>query len=945
MNTKKVKKVSLIHQNAQSMGNSVDLIKSLVQQHSECMFICITEHWQSKQQLASLGIGDYQLVSQFCRNENQHGGAAIYCQKEINYKVCKKICKYSVKYEFEVAAAEFVVNKMQIIVITIYRPSGGSLPLFFDRFEQMLTDTFLEDKIYFIVGDFNIEMKDDNNDKTCFTTLLNSFNIYQTIFEYTRITHNSKSCIDNIFTNYQDDYRACTLNTCISDHTAQKITFNIEDQKNNIIYKRFFDSAARKMFVSQLQQQTWDDVYKLDSSDVDSQWNCFIGTFINIFNENFPVRLVKLGRKKCNVLKNSEIDECKRQLDILLVMSQHDKNYKEAYKFRKKQYDDLLRKAQSQLYESKIEHSDNKSKCVWGICKQITGTSIKNRDCHIKGEEKMVADNYNRFLLNAVPELLKNIDDIPLYGNIEENNKSMFVTPVTSAEVVGIINKLKSKYSCGCDEIPTSVIKICASEVSITLSYIIDNSFTYGIFPKQLKLAHVIPVFKKGDPELMENYRPISLLPGFSKIFEKAMCNRLINFMERYEIFNDFQHGYLKGRSTQTAVFQYIKDTLDQLENKNLALGIFLDLSKAYDCINHNYLLLKLEKYGVRGNALDWFRSYLSDRQQRVLVQKNNQNIKSDILENRLGVPQGSIAGPVLFIIYVNDLCLSIKTNPNCKIASYADDTSLLIGAGLFSDLITRSTEMFSDVCKWFMANKLILNKEKTNLILFHTKQNRIEVPKQITLGNINLQRINRTKFLGLQIEETLDWTEHISSLCSKLNQICYSLRIVGRYVSRETLAIIYYANFESVLKYGIIFWGSNASTYHVFTIQKKVIRIMNGMKYHDTCRGVFKANSMMTVYGIYVYECLMFIYNNKSKFLTNNFDHQYNTRTTDINYPLHRLTLTEKSPHYMCIKFFNKLPVDIRIIESYNRYKQRIRELLINLEPYSCEEYLCEKL
>lgn len=215
-------------------------------------------------------------------------------------------------------------------------------------------------------------MLEDNNDKAYFTSILDSFNLHQTIFEYTRITPNSQSCIDNIFTNCQD-HHACVINTVISDHTAQKISFNINERKMKFVYKRFFSKDNITAFVTRLREQVWESVYEVDVSDVNGQWNAFLGLFLTIFYENFPLKKVSLERRKRGIMYSQEIIDCKYRLDVLLVMSQHDHYYKEIYKTVKRQYDSLLKAARIEMYENKIEQSENKSKCVWGICNEITG--------------------------------------------------------------------------------------------------------------------------------------------------------------------------------------------------------------------------------------------------------------------------------------------------------------------------------------------------------------------------------------------------------------------------------------------------------------------------------------------------------------------------------------------------------------------------------------------
>lgn len=192
--------------------------------------------------------------------------------------------------------------------------------------------------------------------------------------------------------------------------------------------------------------------------------------------------------------------------------------------------------------------------------------------------------------------------------------------------------------------------------ISKPLCYIINNSFIQGIFPDQLKMASVRPLFKKGDPSLAESYRPLSILPSFSKIFETAMLNRLVNFFDTCKIFSTSQHGYLKNKSVETGVHSFVQKVAEGLEAREIPLGIFLDMTKAFDCLDHNILITKLELYGIRGAALLWIKSYLTNRSQKVIITQNDGRFASLALPVSEGIPQGSIIGPLFFVMYINDL-------------------------------------------------------------------------------------------------------------------------------------------------------------------------------------------------------------------------------------------------------------------------------------------------
>ena len=222
---------------------------------------------------------------------------------------------------------------------------------------------------------------------------------------------------------------------------------------------------------------------------------------------------------------------------------------------------------------------------------------------------------------------------------------------------------------------------------------------------------------------------------------------------------------------------------------------------------------------------------------------------------------------------------------------------------------------------------------------MFRTKLSRVQKPISLLVLNEELRIVENTKFLGLHIDEFLDWSEHINILSKKLNSICYGIRIVGRYMSEKMQKVVYFANFESILKYGIVFWGSSSQLKKIFTVQKRVIRCYKKMQYRESCRGVFKREGILTAYGIYIMEALIFFFNHREEFDLQTF-HSYNTRTINVNYPIHRLTLTEKSPYYMCLRLYNHLPDRIRSISSKKIFKIKIKQFLVELEPYCMNDY-----
>lgn len=914
-------------------------MEKFLEENQECTILCLTEHWKTEDQLQVCQINNFQLAACFCRGINKHGGAAIYCQKGVKYKLRKTINELSIINVLECAAIELIQNGLEIIIVTVYRPSGSIISEFLIKMEEILTIICNENKNIIVNGDFNIELKDVSKEGNNLLSLFESFNLVKTINDYTRVTPNCQSCLDNIFTNLCD-FKVELVELHVSDHRGQIIELKYKCKPLKCKkYFRIFEENKKSVFNERLKTEDWSEIVKCNRADINLQWKMFMTIYMSIFNECFPSKLVNCLSKKKIVLDDNDVNRLKNELDILYILAQNNLVYKEQYNSKKKQYDKSLIKAKQEYYSNKIRKSGNKSKSMWNISNELMGKNNKE-ECQIEGNPENVVNMYNNYLIEVTTNLSQTIPNIPFEFNVLENEQTIYLDMVTPIEIVEIAGKIKNKYSSGDDELPTTIMKESVGSIKEILAYIVNNSLKFGVFPDQLKLAMIIPIHKSGTKTIMENYRPISLLPSFSKIFEVAYCSQVIKFLTDSQVISINQHGYMPGKSTMTAIYQFIQNITDFMEKKYLSLGIFLDLSKAYDCLDRNILLMKLEKYGIRGNALQWASSYFANRKQRVCIQKQGISYKSSILSSNIGVPQGSIAGPIFFIVYMNDLC-NLHFNEHQFITNYADDTNLLCAGDSYPAVVTNANDMFKNVKYWFQSNKLILNESKTKIVMFRTRQLGIDDQTEITIDIANGETTSSTKFLGIIINENLNWSEHVDSLASKLNSVTYAIRTLNKTLNSEAMKVIYHANFESVAKYGIIFWGCCGEFQKIFIIQKRIIRVICGKLFRESCRSVFYQNNIMTIIGLYIYECLMFFFKNRDQFGTNYIPHGFNTRTKNVNYPIHRLQVTENSPQYKGIKFFNKLPDEIKIISGIKKFKREVKKLIIKIEPYTVEEYL----
>ena len=380
-------------------------------------------------------------------------------------------------------------------------------------------------------------------------------------------------------------------------------------------------------------------------------------------------------------------------------------------------------------------------------------------------------------------------------------------------------------------------------------------SFESGTFPSHLKIANVVPIHKKDDQTILGNYRPISLLSNISKIIEKIMHKRLYQFFDKHDIIHNMQFGFRFNHSTEHALISITEKIRDALDSGNIACGVFIDLKKAFDTVNHKILLKKLLHFGVRGIAYKWFSSYLSNRKQFVSIETS----KSCEETVKCGVPQGSVLGPLLFIIYINDLKNVIKYS---TLHQYADDTNLMIADKSIKKINKYINHDLKLLTEWLIANKISLNTDKTEIIVFKNKNKKISKKLNFRISGQKIKPTNALKYLGVILEENLSWEKHLNTLVKRLGRAIGILAKLRHYVPKWLLRTVYYSLFNSHLIYGCQIWGNNNSILvnKVKKLQEKALKVMDFCSDNKTINEVFHDFKILKLEDFIKYRNITFV-------------------------------------------------------------------------------------
>ena len=840
--------------------------------------ICLQETWLSDNHDTTVfNIPGYHLVHSG-KSSSECGGLNIYVSDTYSFSV-KNVFRDSSLWEGLFIEVHGGPLESKLVIGNIYRPpkynnNNATVENFVNEITPIISSIAKSSCNIVISGDFNIDLL-QINERVKYQKYFDMFvtnGLFPLITLPTREGKHSATLIDQIFCkvkNFTDIDSSGILKSSLSDHYPCLASLDICKKKQHKPKYVTINNKNEQALISFCNEvETCLNEWQINRdllANPNENYNIFDKIIMDAKAKYLSPKTVRFKKYKHKIspwMNHDILRSIKDRDDLyktVLSTPPEDPNYdslKENLQNLKSSLKKKIRCAKAKYYADVFEKNKSNIRHTWGAIKEILG-KFKNKhdfpdyftlDGKLISEPQLIANCFNRFFSSvgrALSEKISYNGTNSVSSYLKRHVSSCFhFECVNPTVVMKYINDLASKSSCGPDKISSILLKRLANYIVTPLTVMINQSLCTGTFPDKLKLAKVIPLYKKGDNHVFDNYRPISLLSTVSKIFEKVVFIQVYDYFCAHQLFYENQYGFRKSHSTELAALELVDRLFKHLDDGKIPVSVFLDLSKAFDTLNHAILMDKLKYYGLNETSLNWFRSYLHDRYQYT----EYNGTCSDVINLTTGVPQGSILGPLLFIIYMNDIHVATS---NFKAILYGDDTNLLSPMCSFSSSnslnptkLTEVTNSINDelshVHEWLLINKLSVNVTKTKFMIFHHQQRRIDtlIP-DLKLDSQPIEYVSEFNFLGLTLDEHLSWKPHVQKVANKTSRTIGILRRLKNIIPISVLRTLYNTLILPHFHYCILSWGFRMGRLKL--LQKRAVRVMSGSRYNAHTDPLFK--------------------------------------------------------------------------------------------------------
>lgn len=942
----------ILHTNIRSFNKNIDsFLVYLDALKIDWDVIVLGETWLGEGD-SGVQLGGYRVFKTL-KGANRNDGVFVYVSERVNVSA----------REVELGGVHGLcfdltyLNK-QFNLLTVYRTHDCDL----DNFTAALNQHYSKlssNKSYLLIGDVNANLLATDNKTERYLDVLYEAGFMCGINSPTREVGDSKTIIDHIFIrhNNYNELKTAVFKSNITDHYCVALEINI---------------IRERTLTAQSDTATFINKHLLGKLVRDFNWTCV--TDINEVNNSADLffKILKDLSEESREVYSSNKPRLKRikpwiTENLIRGIRNRDKISKTV---KKQPFNTVLRigfiqlrnrlNAQIKLakinyYRTKINSYSNNPKMFWQTINELAGRHRSKESFPLQQftaysttttgdaivDSKQVAQEFNNYFSHVGYDLARVIDSSgpPVVKDNDFAVDSTFsLHTITENDLRRYITSMRGGSAPGYDCVPASFLINNQQAFIKPLLHIINSSIRAGVFPDVFKVAKVIPLFKSNDVTQKSNFRPISLLSVFSKILERIVKDQLVSYLEGNNILTECQFGFRKTKNISDVFYRISKYLNSAMANGRKCLMIFLDLAKAFDSVDREKLLEKLYLVGIRNKALDWFKSYLDKRQQLTSIN----GINSELAYVDYGVIQGSSLGPLLFLIYINNLS---KVQIYGQLSLFADDTAIFIEGSNWEDVFNIAARDLSLIKKWFDQNLLSLNISKSKFMPIALRDNgdtqidRLKLhscgnPLSLTCHCESLERVNEYKYLGVLFDNRLTWTAHINYLNNRLRKLIYAFKQLGEILKLEEIKITYYAYVQSLIEGGIIMWGAAYRTNlnPLFITQKAILKAALSRHRRYSSEALFAEISVMDVRQLFVRVVLTYIFKNSGN-MFEYVNHQYPTRNSSFAIKIPKLikTFSTTNSYYVSHIIFSNIPIHLKDMFScsLSTYKLRIKAWL----------------
>ena len=929
--------------NIHHLYGKLDQLKAMLHESNQLHVLGLCETFlDNTYSDTDLQIEGYNLIRRD-RPNRIGGGIAIYISEYVSFKVREDLDNSNI----ESLWVELKLPKSKpILLSTVYRPPDSGR-YWVSEFEKQLEQAYAEDKEVILIGDFNKNLLVNNQEASKWLETFNTYGLSQLVREPTRVTKTTNTLLDHFYTTNPEHIKTIMVPKIgLSDHfpiciTRKHKAICTQTYTHKCIQYRSQKEYDPDNFIKDLVLVPWS---VLDSfEDPNDALNMWTDMYLEVLDRHAPMRQRRVKHTKQPEWLNNEIIEAIKLRDTFKAQND-DKNYKY---FRNKVVH-MIHSAKKEFYTNKVKNNKGNIKEIWNCIKDLSPNENKTQITSITHENnsyvkpKDIADILNKKFV-GVSQLLNPVrnhkhvfkgEKLQEFVNAKFNDpdKRFVIPEIKSTFIFEYLSKLNITKSSGPDGIQNKYIKVAASVLAPNLAYIINLSIKTGIFPDAWKQARVSPIHKSGPKDDGDNYRPISILSTLSKIIERHIHDHLYNYLCEYNLLLLTQSGFRNNHSCQTALTRLIDTWLKAIDTGEMTGVILLDFRKAFDLVDHKILLQKLRIYRIGELALKWFESYLQERKQKVFVN----NVLSDNETITSGVPQGSILGPLLFILFVNDINLYSE---NCNMDLYADDTTIHTHGKCLNSIAEKLQKDLENLERWSLENNMIIHPEKSKSMVIASWQKRntlVNKTLAVRIDNVNIKQSDKEKLLGVFINQNLTWNDHAQNVNKKIASRLYLLRRLKAYLPINARIIFYNSFILPHLDYCDTIWGNcNQSNEHkMVRLQKCAARLIlddtsssssellnklkwqsfpERVKFHKACLVYKSLNDLAPEYL-------------KEIFSSNRSSTNYNLRnnTNMLHVPKANTELFKKSLTFSGAKTWNMLSDNVRTATSLTDFKRK---------------------